>query len=110
MAGNSVGGDNVQHEHDDEHDTSSSYLTVDTAVSAAEAAELDAIALLDNTGDVHLLADPEVSAPLVQTEREDGMPCLWPPLTPAVKTKTMYNTTRDIGQKSANARCLHGFM
>ena len=58
-------GDDVQHEHDDEHDTSGSHTAVDTA-NAFEAAELGAIALLANTWDVDFVSDPELSAQLVQ--------------------------------------------
>ena len=49
-------GDDVQHEHDDDYDTSGSYLAVDSA-TATEEAERDAIALLVDTWDVDLMSD-----------------------------------------------------
>ena len=57
-------GDDVPHEHDDEHDTSSSYIAVDTS-NANAAAELDAIALVADTWDVDLMSDLELSAQVV---------------------------------------------
>ena len=62
-------GDDLQHEHDDGHDRSSSSIAVGLA-NAAEAAELDAIALLADTWDVDLMSDPEVSALLVQANAQ----------------------------------------
>ena len=47
----------MQHEHDDERDTLSSYIAVDT-INANEAAELDAVALVAETGDVDFMSDP----------------------------------------------------
>ena len=51
-------GDDVQHEHDNDDDTSGSYLAVDSVTTEAE---LDAIALLVDTWDVDLMSDLEVS-------------------------------------------------
>ena len=62
-------GDDVQHEHDDEHDTSKSYIAVDTA-NANEAAELHAMAPLADTWDVHFMSDPEQTAQLVQANAQ----------------------------------------
>ena len=62
-------GDDVQHVHDDEHNTSSFYLAVDSA-TATEVAELDAIALLADTWDVDLGSDPAVSAQLFQAHAQ----------------------------------------
>ena len=59
-------GDDVQSEHDEKYDTSGSCTAVDT-VTATEAAELDAIALLAGTWDVDLTSDSDMSAQLVHS-------------------------------------------